>query len=217
MASRRRLSFAVFLLFGTVGLLMILMQSSLETLPWKFIIVQTICCGGIAASLVLLGRTRWWITLLVIIFWTGVLLLNSGEFSVGYYDNEGFRVRLGELEKKDFSRHTTTAITLQPEQLNSIYTQKAQLGLCAVAMFVFGYISFIKVLRVEIGHRARLETEVKIARDIKPHGAVFPVLQFPRRKSAAIILMLYSCPGALSLLPLLMLQATASGRGFYPR
>ncbi len=166
-ASLRRLALAVFLMFGVLGPLMILMQSSLTTYSARFVIVQTIACGGLAASIILLARRRWYYIILLVVFWTAVITMNSGELSFGYFDNEGFRVRLGNEAIESPLHSSDRALMLSPKELNDIYIQKEFLGFLAIGLLAIGYAFFIKVIRNEVGQRARFETEVTIARDIQ--------------------------------------------------
>src|ERR1700690_2958888 len=80
-ASLRRLALAAFMLFGVVGLLSVLMESELRPHPWVFVCVEAAACGGLAASFLLFPKKRWWVSLLIIAFWCGVLVMNSGGLS----------------------------------------------------------------------------------------------------------------------------------------
>ena len=170
-----RLAAAVFLVFSILGPLSILMESSIHTVSWLFVLVQSVASGGMAGSIILLARRRWWVILVVVIFWTGVIGLNAGglNFLVG---DEGFRVRLGTEMGLQGENMTTPVMTLQPHQLDAIYEQRGALGILAIALLAAGYTMFINVIRTEVKHRARLEAEVKIAREIQesllPEGSV---------------------------------------------
>jgi stage II sporulation SpoE-like protein len=169
-ASLRRFALAAFLLFSVLGLLSILTESDLRPHPWAFVIVQTGAYGGLAASLVLSPKKRWWATLLIISFWGAVLVMNSGGLSFVLND-EGFRVHLG----KSMGAAGGVAAAGRPgephllsaPELDAIYTQRAIVGTAAIVLLIFGYISFIRVVRLEVRERSRLETEVTIARDIQ--------------------------------------------------
>jgi phosphoserine phosphatase RsbU/P len=65
---------------------------------------------------------------------------------------------------------------LTAEQLSSIYTQRGIVGLIAIGLLAAGYVTFIHVIRREVGQRARFETEVKIAQDIQTSLLPEPVL-----------------------------------------
>jgi hypothetical protein len=91
----RRLALAVFLMFGILGPLTILMEPQMHVLSWRFILIQTVASGGIGAGIILVMRRRWWAMMLVIVFWTGVMFMNSGGLSF-QFDAEGrFRIMLG--------------------------------------------------------------------------------------------------------------------------
>lgn len=161
-----RLAVAVFLMFSILGPLSILMESSLRTVPWLFVAVQCTASGGLAGSIILLGRRRWWSILLLAFFWTAVLALNSGglNFLIG---EEGIRVRLGADMGVKGGEGTTGTLTLGPDELDAIYEQRAALGILAIGLLAAGYTMFILVIRMEVKKRSRLETEVQIAREIQ--------------------------------------------------
>ncbi len=144
----RRLALAAFLLFSVIGPLGHLMDQPSSIIPWRSIILDTLGAGGFAASMILFARKRWWITLLIVIFWTSVLA-GEGILSI----------------------HQSTSIepprALTPEDLDATGTERVVLGWLAVVLLVLGYTTFIRVISNEIQKRARFETEVKIAQDIQ--------------------------------------------------
>ncbi len=167
----RRLALAVFLVFGVVGPLTVLMESELHLVSWRFVTVQTVACGGMAATIVLLGRKKWWRNLLIVAFWFTVMTLNSGAFSlVG--DERGLRVVLGSLDSASQVQQPGNGIALAPAELNAIYTQRSLLGTLAMALLTSGYIMFISVIGRELRKRTRLETEIAIAQNIQ--RSLFP-------------------------------------------
>src|SRR5689334_18687131 len=169
-ASLRRFALAAFLLFSVLGLLSILTESKLTPHPWAFVIVQTGAYGGLAASLVLSPIKRWWAALLIIAFWGAVLVLNSGGLSFVFND-EGFRVHLGKAvgstDGGTAARRPAEPLLLSKVELDAIYTQRAIVGTAAIVLLIFGYVSFMRGVRLEVRERARLETEVTIAKDIQ--------------------------------------------------
>ena len=165
-AALRRLALAVFLVFSVIGPLTALMESELHLLSWKFILIQTIASGGMAASIILFGRNRWWVTALVVAVWTAVVMLNSGGLSF-LFDERGLRVEFSGTQNVRRTQRPTTEITLKLEELDAIYTQRGLIGACAIVLLAWGYGVFISVIGRELEQRARLETEVKIARDIQ--------------------------------------------------
>ena len=165
-SSLRRLSIAVFLMFSALGPITILMESSLRLVPWIFVLTQSISLGGFAATIVLFGRKKWWITMAIVFIWSMIISLNSGGLTLTIGD-EGVRVRLGSsMGVQDASEKNRL---LKPDQgpLDSIYTQRGLLGSLSILLIAFGYISFIRLMRKEVSERARLETEVKIAQEIQ--------------------------------------------------
>jgi len=166
-AALLRLAVAVFLMFSVLGPIEILMESELHLVSWKFVAIQTLASGGMAASIVFFGRKRWWIMILVVAFWTSVLTFNGGGLSLQFDENSNFRVRLNGPDNAKPLNVITQPLTLSPEQLDALYAQRGILGVGAILLLAFGYISFIKVVRAEVKDRSRLETEVNIAQDIQ--------------------------------------------------
>jgi serine phosphatase RsbU (regulator of sigma subunit) len=164
--SLRRVGLAVFLMFGALGPISILMESALRVVTWQFIALQTIASGGIAASFILLGRKRWWVKIIMIILWISLFVFIRGGLSL-VVDKEGVRSVLGPYDEKNLEEETKHPRILQPEELDTMYTQRALLGITAIVFLVYGYVSFVKVVRAEVRERSRLETEVKIAHDIQ--------------------------------------------------
>jgi len=166
-AALRRLALAVFLVFSVLGPLMILMESKLEPVRWNFVLVQTIGCGGMAASIILFGRKRWWITFLIVCFWSAVLVFNGGGLSLQFDEHESFRVRLNGPGNVKPLTVISQPVTLSPEELDALYVQRGSIGILAIALLASGYISFVRVMRSEVKERARFETEINIAKDIQ--------------------------------------------------
>ena len=165
-AALRRLALAVFLLFGMMGPLSALMESQLRLVSWRFIIFQTFASGAMAASIILLARRRWWTTGAVIVFWTAALILNSGALSF-IVDEHGVRAQFGGLSSSSVIPPVSGQVTLSPQLLDAIYTQRAILGALSIGLLASGYVMFIRVISKELQHRVRLETEVAIARTIQ--------------------------------------------------
>ncbi len=165
-SSLRRLALAVFLTFGAVGPITILMESSLRLVPWTFVIAQTASLGGFAASIALFARRRWWITTAIVLFWTFVITLNSGGLTLTIGEG-GMRANLGTGVGIQDEPNTKRSLVFRPDQLDAIYTQRGILGSLSMLLIAVGYIMFIRVVRKEAGERARFETEVNIAQDIQ--------------------------------------------------
>ena len=165
-ASLRQLAFAVFLVFAVMGPLSILMESELHLVTWPFVLVQTISTGGMAASIILFGRRRWWAIVLIVGFWLGIMALNAGGVS-WVVDPNGLRVKLGNPKDKAGGREAVHEVTLEPAELRAIYTQRGLIGTLAIGLVAAGYVMFLRVIGKELEQRVRLETEVTIARDIQ--------------------------------------------------
>ncbi len=161
----RLFALAAFLLFGVLGLLSILMQSAIRVFPWTFVAMQTVAAGGLAASIVLTAGRRWWVTVLIVAFWTGVMFVNGGGLSFVVTDGQ-FSVRL-EGPLRDADDHSLLHPQLTPSDLQAVYIQRGIVGGLALILLVLGYTTVVVVIRGEVGRRARLETEVLIAQDIQ--------------------------------------------------
>jgi len=162
----RRLALAVFLMFGVLGPLSILMESRMEPVAWRFVIVQTISAGGLSASLVLFRSRKWWVRVLIILVWAQVFVLNSGGLSF-VWDSNGFRVHLGGYEERKIKEQESKPLTVTPQQLDEIYIQRGILGILSIILLSTGYSRFVIVIRNEIRERTRLQTEVTIAQNIQ--------------------------------------------------
>ena len=175
-AGLRRLAMAVFLLFGVFGPLTFLMESKLHIVSWSFIVIQTVASGGMAASIILFGRNRWWAIMLVIVFWGGVMVFNSGGLGI-VFNNEGMKIQLNGVNASENVEKKADLSVPTPEQLNDIYTQRGIVGIAAIALLSFGYAMFIKVIHAEVRQRSRLEAEVNIAKSIQESLLPDSVLQ----------------------------------------
>ncbi len=164
-SATRQLALAVFLVFGVIGPLSTLMESQIRVVPWRFILIQTVASGGMAASIIYFARKGWWMVALSVIIWTSLSVLNSGEISFNY-DDRGLRVELGGVKARTSGTIAPTE-TWSVEDLNAIYTQRSIVGALAIALIASGYAMFIRVISKELEQRTRLETEVSIAREIQ--------------------------------------------------
>jgi len=172
----RRLALAVFFLFGVFGPLTVLMESKLHILSWSFILVQTFASGGMAASIILFGRNRWWSIMLIILFWGGVMVFNSGGLGI-VFNNEGMKIQLNGINASENVEKKEDMPPPTHDQLNAIYTQRGIVGIMAIALVAFGYAMFIKVIYTEVRQRSRLEAEVNIAKSIQESLLPDAVLQ----------------------------------------
>ena len=161
-----QLALAVFFLFGVIGPLSALMESHVRVVPWHFILIQGFACGGMAASIVLVGRRRWWITTAVVLAWLYVIQMNSGGVNF-VIDKNGTRAVFGTVTPEELTPRSRADLVLKAEDVDSIYSQRAMLGGLSIVLVVAGYVLFVRVITRELKSRVRLETEVTIARDIQ--------------------------------------------------
>ncbi len=164
-----RLCLAVFFIVGALGPVMVLMQSEIKLMPWRTVALQTLACSGMGITVVLVARWRRWALFVAILFWAGVMVLNSGGLSIIFTDEGTIRSELsgpsGRYPK--LQSPTDQPLTIQAGQLSAVYNQRAVLGLMAIAFVAFGSALLLRVFRKEVDHRARLETEVTIAQEIQ--------------------------------------------------
>lgn len=167
-AVRRRLAFAVFLLFGVLGPLTVLMESKLEPVSWKFVALQTTSIGGLAAGVVYFFDRKW-LMILSIVFWLSLMVLNSGGVNFVYDPAVGLQVHMGkEVGFVDSGTNDVLhSTTLNELEMRNLYQQRAFLGILAMVLLVVGYTRFISVIRGEIRERTRLLTEVTIAQKLQ--------------------------------------------------
>jgi len=172
-----RFSLAAFLLFGALGLVSILIESSIRVHAWHFVVIQAFAFGGMAACILLFGRRRWWITVLLVVFWNGVMILNGGGVSFLFSDSEGMRVRLGgPLQEEEAVAEGVNSVALSPTELDAIFVQRGIVGVGVIVLLIAGYMMFTSVIRAEIRRRARLESEVRIAQGIQQ--SLLPAVPF---------------------------------------
>lgn len=169
LASLIRLSLASFFIVGALGPVMVLMQSEIRLMPWQTVILQTFACGGLGATVILVGRWRRWATLLVVFFWFAVMFVNSGGLDIIFTDQGTLRAELhgpSDISPRP-QKPTDQPLTIPADQLSAIYTQRGVLGLIVIFFVAFGSSLMMRVIRKEVDQRARLETEMSIAQDIQ--------------------------------------------------
>jgi serine phosphatase RsbU (regulator of sigma subunit) len=162
-----RLALAAFLLFSALGLVSVLIESSIRVFSWPFVIVQAVAAGGMAATIVLFGRRRWWMTMLLVIFWNGVMVFNGGGISFVFSSHGGLRVRLGGPVQVEAPPASPNGVVLTAAELDGVYVQRGLIGAAVIVLLVTGYVGFISVIRREIRRRSSLEAEVRIAQGIQ--------------------------------------------------
>ncbi len=164
--SRRRLTIAVFLMFSALGPVTILMESKLRVVSWEYVAIQSIACGSVAASIIFFGNRKWYVITFAILFWSAILSLNSGGFSIVAKDGK-LQTVLGPVTKDVLVSTDNQVENLTSAKLDAIYTQRTELGLIAIVLIAFGYTRFIFVIKDEVRNRARLQTEMEITKKIQ--------------------------------------------------
>ena len=159
----RRLSVAAFFLFSTIGPLSMLMDSSILPGSWFRLIFTTILCGTFSACIILLIHKP--VRLIIIL-----VLIQGAMFTSGYVETLLF----GHSEH-EMVLSADHLFTLTQSELDRIETRRPLFGFIAIALLATGYGLFIKVISDGGKKRARLETEVAVARTIQkslqPAGA----------------------------------------------
>jgi len=173
--AKRRLTFAVFLMFSALGPITILMESKLRVVSWEYVAIQTISSGAMAATIIYLGNKKWYLILVAIFFWGAILTMNSGGFSIVVKDGK-LQTVLGPVTKNVVADTDFQVDNLTPAKLDRIYTQRTILGLMAITLIAFGYARFIYVVKEEVKNRARLQTEMDITKKIQQ--ALLPEMPF---------------------------------------
>jgi len=153
-ALRRRLAFAVFLMFATVGPLSLLMSTAFQPVRPLNIFIVTFCSGGMSASIVLFARKPLLLILAVAVFLAGNIF--SPEIT-------------GALEGRPVPSVPATAgvLTLTEVQQSDIRAQRALVGFIGAGLLACGYVMFLRLLIVEGRQRTRLASEVAIAQRIQ--------------------------------------------------
>jgi serine phosphatase RsbU (regulator of sigma subunit) len=154
-STRWLLAVAVFLMFGTIGPLSILMGSALHLITWQRVLIVTIASGSISASIILLGRKPVWMVIALLFFTSGNIFADRIEMVL--------TGRPPAIDATPASQH----IDLSPTLRAQLATQRAVVGTIAIGLLAFGYVMFIVLLSSEGSQRLRLETEVAIAQGIQ--------------------------------------------------
>ncbi len=186
-AAVRRFALAAFLLFSVLGLVSILMVSSLRVFSWSFVIIQTFAAGAMAASIVLAVGRKWWMTLLIVLFWSTVMFYNGGGLSIGSDDKGDFHVRL-EGPVNDAHRRPPVETLPSPQELQALWIQRGIIGGAVIFFLVFGYVAVITVVRGEVRRRSELETEVRIAQGIQQSLLPASSIEVPEYAVAGVTL-----------------------------
>jgi len=151
---RRRLAVAVFLTFAALGPLAMLIAGLSTPLHPLAVVLTTVGSGGFAASIILFGNRPF-------------LLVAAMAFCIflSHYGNEISERTQG---KQSSDRKEESAVREAASDRNGgTQSERMTLGFIAVAAIGLGYASFVYMLAKEGRQRARLESEVAVARKIQ--------------------------------------------------
>ena len=151
----RRLALAVFFLFGTIGPLTMLMNSSVLPGSWFMLIYLTVLSGSLSACIILFIRKP-------VLFIVAMIVIVGAM--VAEYQVEQFL--FGQVEE---SRILTAnhLFTFTQQEIDRIDVRRPLFGVIAIFLLSAGYTLFLRVVGEETKKRARLETEVTVARRIQ--------------------------------------------------
>ena len=151
----RRLALAVFFLFGTIGPLTMLMNSSVLPGSWFMLIYLTVLSGALSACIILFIRKP-------------VLFIASMIVIVGAMTAE-YQVEQFLFGRVEESRILTAnhLFTFTQQEIDRIDVRRPLFGVIAIFLLSAGYTLFLRVVGEETKKRARLETEVAVARRIQ--------------------------------------------------
>ena len=151
----RRLALAVFFLFGTIGPLTMLMDSSILPGSWFMFIYLTVLSGSLSACVILFIRKPVVCTLSIVV----IAVAMMAEYRVEEFI-------LGHVEE---SRILTAdhLFTFSQQEIDRIDVRRPLFGVIAIFLLSAGYSLFLRVVGEETKKRARLETEVAVARRIQ--------------------------------------------------
>ena len=153
--SLRSLALAVFFLFGTIGPLTMLMDSSILPGSWFKLIYLTILSGLFSACIILFIKKP--LRLIVLL-----VLIQGAMFSAGLAEE----FILGRVEPKMVVTADHVFMLTQNE-LDRIQLRLPIFGVLAILLLSTGYALFVRVIGEEYKKRTRLETEVSVARTIQ--------------------------------------------------
>jgi hypothetical protein len=151
----RRLALAVFFLFGTIGPLTMLMNSSVLPGSWFMLIYLTVLSGTLSACIILFIRKP-------VLFIASMIVIVGAMMAE--YQVEQFL--FGRVEE---SRILTAnhLFTFTQQEIDRIDVRRPLFGVIAIFLLSAGYSLFLRVVGEETKKRARLETEVAVARRIQ--------------------------------------------------
>jgi serine phosphatase RsbU (regulator of sigma subunit) len=151
----RRLALAVFFLFGTIGPLTMLMNSSVLPGSWFMLIYLTVLSGALSACIILFIRKP--------VLFIASMIVIVGAMTAEYQVEQFF---FGRVEE---SRILTAnhLFTFTQQEIDRIDIRRPLFGVIAIFLLSAGYTLFLRVVGEETKKRARLETEVAVARRIQ--------------------------------------------------
>ncbi|HTX19495.1 MAG TPA: PP2C family protein-serine/threonine phosphatase [Bacteroidota bacterium] len=150
-----RLTVAVFFLFGTIGPLSMLMDSSILPGSWFRLIYLTILCGLFSASIILLIQKPLRLIVVLIVIMGAMIVVEPVETLI-----------LGRAEH-EMVLTPDHLFTLTQGELSRIEVRRPLYGAIACILLATGYGLFIQVITTESRKRTRLETEIAVARNIQ--------------------------------------------------
>jgi serine phosphatase RsbU (regulator of sigma subunit) len=151
----RRLALAVFFLFATIGPLTMLMDPSILPGSWFMFIYLTVLSGSLSACIILFIRKPLVLAILIA-FIVGAMM---AEYKVEQFI-------FGRVEE---ARILTAdhLFTFTQQEIDRIDVRRPLFGVVAIFLLSAGYTLFLRVVGEETKKRARLETEVAVARRIQ--------------------------------------------------
>jgi len=152
---RLRLAFAVFLIFATIGPLVTLMEGATEPVRPLQVLLVTFASGAIAASVILFGNRPVLLVAALLLF-----------VAVERYAADLTAVLEGHPPPPPRAA-AAAPVLLTPERQTDLRAQRVLIGFGAVILIASGYVMFLVLLTGEGRQRARLQTEVEIARRIQ--------------------------------------------------
>jgi len=151
----RRLALAVFFLFGTIGPLTMLMNTAILPGSWFMLVYLTVLCGAFSACIILFIRKPAILAVSLILIIGAIVASDQVE-----------QLLFGRVEE---ARIVTAnhLFTFTQQELDRIEVRRPLFGVIAIVLLSTGYGLFVVVVGEEIQKRARLETEVAVARTIQ--------------------------------------------------
>jgi serine phosphatase RsbU (regulator of sigma subunit) len=153
--SLRSLALAIFFLFGTIGPLVMLMDSSILPGSWFKLFYLTILSGLFSACIILFIKKPLRLIVLLVV-------IQGAMFSTGPVEE----FLLGRVEPKMMVT-ADHVFMLTQDELDRIQIRHPIFGVFAIFLLSTGYALFVRVIGEEYRKRTRLETEVAVARTIQ--------------------------------------------------